>query len=334
MNTRTEDGWQTLVTGYPWFAAEGRYPIPAYSEFMPPPRLGISPYGKSDSSFSEDDPYGCHVSEMEEAFELIPGLQNIAEQIMSHLLKLGRGLPGHHIGGHQGRNLDDNPYWPAELAARAGRLAHERYVILLPIALSRTQDDMGRVRWTFFGSSEQGPERAFWKSFYLAPGQERSSQEALSFILRLLTSTYDEKISNATQLARIGFRILPSEKNIRFPYWTDESLPTWTQPFLISDQSSFDDVRYLLTFKPFSRLPATVKERYFSCKLHLLPFPGSLVFWGIPIYQRLQEQLPFAFQVPLLRLAARQSGPDGIRVPQSGWLLEPHRDQKESEIQE
>jgi Peptidase family M28 len=334
MNTKTLLGWQTLVADYPWFAAEGLYPIPAYSEFMPPPRLGISPYGENDSLFSEDDPYGWHVSEMEATFELTPGLQNIAEQIMSHLLKLGRGLPGHHIGGHQGRNLDNNPYWPPELATHAGRLAHERYVILLPIALSRTQDDMGRVRWTFFGSSEQGPERAFWKSFYSAPGQELSAQESLSFILRLLASAYGEKISNATELAHIGFRILPSGKNARFPYWTEESLPTWTQPFLVGDQSLFDDVHYLLTFKPFSHLPTTVREQYLAGKLHLLPFPGSLAFWGSPTYQRLQEQMPFAFQLPLLRLAARQGGPDGIRVPQSGWLREPHRDQKESEIQE
>ncbi len=32
-------GWQRLVAGTSWFRSPGRYPIPAYSEFMPPPRL-------------------------------------------------------------------------------------------------------------------------------------------------------------------------------------------------------------------------------------------------------------------------------------------------------
>jgi hypothetical protein len=33
-------GWPKLVDGYPWFVGEGRYPIPAYSEFMPAPCVG------------------------------------------------------------------------------------------------------------------------------------------------------------------------------------------------------------------------------------------------------------------------------------------------------
>ena len=38
-----------------------------------------------------------------------------------------RGLPTGQISR---RKLHDNPYWPPELAARAGRLGHERYVVL------------------------------------------------------------------------------------------------------------------------------------------------------------------------------------------------------------
>ncbi|HQT91624.1 MAG TPA: M28 family peptidase, partial [Candidatus Kryptobacter bacterium] len=60
---------------------------------------------------------------------------------------------------------------------------------------------------------------------------------------------------------------------------------------------------------------------------------GSLEFWGIPVYQRLQKQLPFALQLPLQRLVVRHDGPGGIRVPQSGWLHEPRRDKKETELQ-
>ena len=41
-------GWQTLTDGFSWFVGQGRFPLPAYSEFMPPPRLGISPCGELD----------------------------------------------------------------------------------------------------------------------------------------------------------------------------------------------------------------------------------------------------------------------------------------------
>ncbi len=328
-------GWEKLIEGFPWFAGAGQYPIPAYSEFMPSPRLGFSLYGEFDPSvFSREDPYGWLISEMEEECELKAGLENIANQVLGQLVKLGSGQPAPHIAGHRGRNLQDNPYWPPELAARAGSLYHEHYVIFLPLALSKTQDDLGRVRWTFFGNSEQGPERAFWKGFYSAPGEELSEQESLSFLLRLLTGVYDEKVDNLAQLARIGFCILPSEKNDRFPYWNEELLPSWTRPLLMQERPALDQIRYLLTFRAFSQLPALVKERYLTGKMMLLPFPGSLIFWGIPTYLRPQEQMPMGLQMPLLRLVARHGGPWGIRVPQSGWLHEPHRDQKAAQIQE
>src|SRR5438128_2341433 len=39
-------GWPVLLGGWPWFRGAGRYPLPAYSEFMPPPRLVRKPYGE------------------------------------------------------------------------------------------------------------------------------------------------------------------------------------------------------------------------------------------------------------------------------------------------
>ncbi|MCC7355869.1 MAG: hypothetical protein IT330_19185, partial [Anaerolineae bacterium] len=190
-------GWQTLLAGFPWFVGEGRFPLPAYSEFMPPPRLGRSPFGSVDPLlFSEDDPYGWRVSEKEEEHEFKPGLERIAKQIMGALVKLGRGLPERRITGYKG-NLQNNPYWPPALAEQAGHLDHERYVVFLPLALAKTQDSKGRVTWTFFGGSEQGPERAFWQSFYSALGQELPEQEAVSFVLRLLAAAYGETAKDA-----------------------------------------------------------------------------------------------------------------------------------------
>ena len=75
MNEADSAGWKKLVKGYPWFSGKNQYPIPAYSEFMPPPRFGQSPYGEIDTSqFVKDDPFGWYVSEVEEELELQPGL--------------------------------------------------------------------------------------------------------------------------------------------------------------------------------------------------------------------------------------------------------------------
>ena len=310
----SDAGWHKLMEGYPWFEGESQYPIPAYSEFMPPPRLGRAPYGGIDTSiFAENDLYGWQISELEEEYELKPGLDHVARQVMEQLLKLGHGQPAYLIAGHQGQNLLNNPYWPPELATRAGQLSHERYVVLLSLALSLTQDDKGRVRWTFFGGSEQGPELAFWKGFYSAPGQELPREQALSFFGHLLSSAYGESTSNPTGLMVAGFRILPTRP--------EDDLPSWSLPYQVNDQAEWDGIRYLLTFRPFSLLPAGVQERYLAGRLALLPFPGSLVFWGMPTYLHLGRQLPLAMQIPLQRLLERHNRLDSLRVPQSGWLL-------------
>ena len=131
MSTNDLPAWKKILAGYPWFEGAGRFPLPAYSEFMPPPRLGRRPYGAIYSAlFSADDPYGWRVSEIEQEYELNPGLENLARQILGQLVELGRGLPAHHIAGHNRRNLENNPYWSPEIAARAGHLDHERYVVL------------------------------------------------------------------------------------------------------------------------------------------------------------------------------------------------------------
>ena len=60
-------GWQRLLVGKPWFRGEGKYPVPAYSEFMPAPRVGIKSYGTEDAHFfDENDPWGWPVTEAEE----------------------------------------------------------------------------------------------------------------------------------------------------------------------------------------------------------------------------------------------------------------------------
>jgi hypothetical protein len=322
-----KSAWKQLLAGAPWFKGEGRYPIAAYSEFMPPPRFGLKPYGCADGGVGPgEDPFGWPITEYEEALILRPGLQRIAEQLLGILVHLGRGEPAHGIA--RGK-LENNPYWPPALAEHAGKLPHERYVLLLPLALSRTLDDKGRILWTLFGGSEQGPARAFWKSFYTAPGHEATAEQGLAFLRALLHAAYGKTIEELADLHHAGFRIFDDKDACPIPYWHEPHLPSWTAPLLLDKATAVHSIRYLLTFRPFGKLPAAIQQAYLGGELHLLPFPGSLVFWGTPPYLQMQGELPFAMQIPLQHMVARSLHPFGIRVPQSGWLHEPRPDQPE-----
>ncbi len=312
------NGWKVLVETCK--VGGGRqYPIAAYSEFMPPVRLGCRPYGgKVDGFFSEEEPFEFPVTEFEEAFELRPGLENIANQVLGALLHLVRGEPAERLS--KGK-LINNPYWPPELAEQVGALRHERFVLILPLALSLTQDDKGRRRWTFFGGSEQGPSRPFWKSFFTSQGNEISPEKAMGFIRSLLNAAYGEPSEKLADLQRVGFRIFAGDGD------ADKTLrPAWTSPFIWDRGTSLQGVKYLLNFEPFGSLPETVKKAYLAGELHLLPFPGSLLFWGVPGYQRMQRELSTANQIPLLHLVERHEAPYGLRVPQSGWIHVPQPD--------
>jgi len=132
-------GWNVFFEGWPWFRGAGRYPISAYSEFMPPPRVGGTAYGGPDAQLlREDDPWGWPVNEYEEGLELSPGMARMAQLLLERMVHLANGQPAH---GVPKEDLEDNPYWPDALARRAGALAHERLLLLLPLSLARTQDD-------------------------------------------------------------------------------------------------------------------------------------------------------------------------------------------------
>src|SRR5207247_4007796 len=135
------------------------------------------------------------------------GLELLGRQILRALIHLGHGDTAHGIS--RGK-LTDNPFWPENLAAAAGHLKHERYIVLLPLALSRTQDDKGRVRWTLFGGSEQGPAKAFWKSF--ADGGQSAGGDGADFFCRLLRTVYRESVQTPAELRGAGFRILADDK--------------------------------------------------------------------------------------------------------------------------
>src|SRR5579864_3666225 len=361
--TEPAAGWKQLLPPGPWCRRPGAYPIPAYSEFMPPPRLGRRAYGGARDTvlFAEDDPWGWRVTEYEETFELRPGLVHVAGQLLHTLQRLGRGDRAHGLGKAK---LRDNPFWPEPLAG-AGAPSHERYLVLAPLALSRTQDDKGRVRWTLFGASEQGPARPFWRGFWSAPGAERPAAEGLAFCRRLTGEAAAGGTGGAPPSAEAairdllaqGFRILPggiegaggaavaaggesggatgaagaagAAGTAGIGFWREHGLPSWTAPLMWRQDEPAAAVRHLLTFRPFAGLPEEVRRAYLAGELRLLPFPGSLLFWGAPPYRALARELPLALQVPLLHPIERSEDIHRLRVPQSGWLHEPHADHPE-----
>ena len=318
-----EQGWKRLTAGAPWFRGPGKYPIAAYSEFMPPPRLGRKPYDRGEDEidaevFDPVDPWGWKISEYEEAVELQAGLLQVAEQLLGVLRHLGRGESAHGIA--RGKLLG-NPYWPERLHQR-GAPAQERYVLLLPLAISRTQDDKGRLRWTLFGASQQGPGRAFWRASMprrgpSCPPKPRWSSCAGCWRPPMMSRRPIWPTCAGPDCGSIPARTMPCCRR-----GTRSRCPRGRAPFRWRPGQSLRGVRYLLTFCPFDRLPATVSRAYLAGDLHLLPFPGSLLFFGAPGYLRLEKELPGAVQIPLLHSLHRHEAPWGIRIPQSGWMHE------------
>ena len=295
------------------FKQYSQYPLMAYSEFMPPIHFAGSAYdGQVKGFFQKDVPLEFPITEYEEAFEVHPGLENIAHQILHALSHLAKGETAERLARNK---LINNPYWPDELAQQVQNLRHEPLVIILPLALSLTQDDKGRKRWTFFGASEQGPFRSFWKSFFTSQKEEIPPEKAAGFIQSILNTAYGESCNSLADLLQVGFRIFASEGD------SQKALrPMWTSPFIWTDGMDLKGVKYLLSFEPFGTLPEMVKKAYLNGSIHLLPFPGSLLFWGVSGYRQMQSELFMSNQIPLLHLVERHEAPYGLRVPQSGWI--------------
>ncbi len=160
-----EGGWRRLVEGYPWFDGAGRHPIPAYSEFMPAPRIGVNLFGEVDAAlFDADDPYGWRVSEVEEAHEIGPGFLSIANQVMSHLLTFAANPAAVSIAGMHRRNLTGNRYWSPNSphVRRNSRIGGTCCCWRCRCRRRRTiAVGNGRFRCERAGAGE-----AFWKSFY------------------------------------------------------------------------------------------------------------------------------------------------------------------------
>jgi hypothetical protein len=187
INPGREIGWGRFRKGFPWYNAGEKYPLAAYSEFMPPLRTGINPYDGSVFPwvFREDDPFGWQILEIEEEYQLRPGLENIGGQVQQHLFELGTGTLPVQIAGHQQRNLANNLFWPATLASHQGRLNHERYVMIQPYSLSKpkmTREEsagpssggVNKVRKKSSGNRFTNPRRKNFRNPFSCPSCDGS----------------------------------------------------------------------------------------------------------------------------------------------------------------
>ncbi|HZU97048.1 MAG TPA: M28 family peptidase [Planctomycetota bacterium] len=277
---------EKLARGHP-FAGAGKFPIRAYSEFLPAPFVAVKPYGEPEWScrFGASDRWS--VSEHEEHEELRPGFERIAQHVLLEVGKLVRGEK-HAFSKHL---LDGNPAWSPDLVGKTRELT-----LVLPLALSRTQDDKGNVRWTLFGTSHQGPARAYWMSF--------PSEEAWRVHLAFLDAPKDT-------------RVIPLGEN---PEWGAHPLPAWAKKLVLHEEDA--PPAAVFTFRPWQRLPAKLRAAYLEGKTRILPSPATLVFFWHPDYTRLEKTLPRARQVALLNIFPHASSALDIRIPQSGWFDE------------
>ena len=306
-----EQGWQKLLAGYPWFEGEGNYPIAAYSEFMPPPRVGRKPYGSIDHClYREDDPFGWHVTEYEEALELQPGLEMIAKELMHVVQHLGhwRSGPRHRPQEARRQSL---------LARRFGDFRSAAARTLRAAASPGALQDPGRQRprpLDLVRRQRTGPGQGLLEEFLYAPrgGKCRGSgpKDSSAACWPRPTTRKPEALAD---LRKAGFRVYTNPAAALLPSWKEEPLPKWTEPYRW-EKGSLRGVRYLLTFCPWKFLPAAVRKAYLAGELHLLPFPGSLVFFGAPPYLELQRATA----------AGRADSPAAFALPPRGPQFDPH----------
>ena len=147
--------------------------------------------------------------------------------IVARLAAPGRGEPAHGIAEHK---LDGNPYGQMNCVQHAA-LPSERYVVLLPLALLRTQDDKGAVRHGhYLGVASRGRRRPFGKVSYVSPREDTSSLRWTLYATIALA--YGVPLESLGDLAAAGFCILPYRDLARLPRWPKERLPNWTAPYL------------------------------------------------------------------------------------------------------
>jgi hypothetical protein len=304
-------GWSVLAREPTGWDDGAPPPVPAYSEFLPAPLVARKPTGAwTDEVRIEGDEHGWRIPAREAMRELTPGLAAVAAALAPRLIALAAGVD--RVPGLSRDLLDGNPYLPSAPLPGPPALA------VVGLALTRTQDDKGRVRWTLLGGSERGPAAAWWAGLFTAPGRAVAAASAATRLAALAGVA----ATTVAGLARAGVRILPigdRPSGDGAPWFGDDAalIPPSLAP-LIVDGAGAARARVIVTFRPWAALPPAVQAAAATGAVRLAPAPASLVFAGHRGYRRLAAQLDAAMQLPLLR--ALPEGLAGLRVPPSGWI--------------
>lgn len=300
------------------FAPEAKYPIRAYSEYMPGPRVGVLPYeartipratllreSRWASLFGDTKGDKFLVPLLDERTQLQPALQHLAEHWLTDLRQLETGQ-GDTRGIH-GSVLKDNPYYVATQVK--GKLP---LVSFTSLTLSRSQDMDGKNPWTVYGGMDLVPgadeETIFWKSLPNGKGVEWI--EALLGKLK----------------AGASFHVL-----------TEKKVPAEFEEHLYKKGAA---VKTLVTFLPPAKWPEKVRKNYDQGKVLVLPHPSTLIFTGSPVYRALAKLNPEALQLPLGREFTGFAGYHGALVlkvrplnDDDRWRRRQHRFSKKKTVE-
>src|SRR5271154_6644851 len=111
------DAWEQIeAEAQEAVRAAGRFPFRAYSEFMPPPYVGVKPYAPSRASAActsgASDDHALDITEYEQREDSEAGLSRTASLLVTEIARLARGtsrLLSHTL-------LEGNPAWPTALS--------------------------------------------------------------------------------------------------------------------------------------------------------------------------------------------------------------------------
>ena len=299
--------WQHLLASAERFRTARRFPIAAYSEFMPPPRLARKPYGTEvPGPFSADDPTAGR----------FPNTKRPSS--------CGRArAPRRGVAPGDGASRP----WPAGPRHLAGASWKES---VLAARVSRTGRHAGArtVRGLVAAGAganarRQGPRAmdALWRQRARArPGVlarilDRPGARTARRCGRANSSAVCSVLSTAAQLAGPMTCTAPAFGSCRAA--AIPRSPTRRRALAVVDdrlsfcgrRSGCGRTKYLLTFRPFGQLPKNVRRAYLAGDLQLLPFPGCSCSGAQPVSCSCATNCPWPCRFPCSHLFPRRENP-------------------------